>query len=112
MLFQTLKFYLARLSVSILLVFGVGFSALYFLHEVALPNVMFDDLAIQWAIFLICMFFGFVGYGMIGEQRFYNSLHSLKNIPPKSVVDNIKNQFESLIEFTYSSYFLPPTGKR
>ena len=112
MLFQTLKFYLARLSVSILLVFGVGFSALYFLHEVALPNVMFDDLAIQWAIFLICLFFGFVGYGMLGEQRFYNSLHSLKNIPPKSVVDNIKNQFESLIEFTYSSYFLPPTGKR
>ena len=112
MLFQTLKFYLARLSLSILLVFGVGFSALYFLHEVALPNVMFDDLAIQWAIFLICMFFGFVGYGMLGEQRFYNSLHSLKNIPPKSVVDNVKNQFESLIKFTYSSYFLPPTGKR
>jgi hypothetical protein len=112
MLFQTLKFYLARLSVSILLVFGVGFSALYFLHEVALPNIMFDDLAIQWAIFLICLFFGFVGYGMLGEQRFYNSLHGLKNIPPKSVVDNIKNQFESLIEFTYSSYFLPPTGKR
>lgn len=112
MLFQTLKFYLARLSVSILLVFGVGFSALYFLHEVALPNIMFDDLAIQWAIFMICLFFGFVGYGMLGEQRFYNSLHGLKNIPPKSIVDNIKNQFESLIEFTYSSYFLPPTGKR
>jgi hypothetical protein len=112
MLFQTLKFYLARLTVSFFLVFGVGFSALYFLHEVALPNVMFDDLAIQWSIFLVCLFFGFVGYGMLGEQRFYNSLHGLKNIPPSSVVGNIKNQFENLIEFTYSSYFLPATGKR
>jgi hypothetical protein len=112
MLFQTLKFYLARLTVSFFLVFGVGFLALYLLHEVALPNVMFDDLAIQWSIFLVCLFFGFAGYGMLGEQRFYNSLHSLKNIPPKSVVGNIKSQFENLIEFTYSSYFLPATGKR
>jgi hypothetical protein len=98
--------------VSIFLVFGVGFLSLYFLHEVALPFVMFDDLAIQWSIFLVCLFFGFVGYGMLGEQRFYNSLHGLKNIPPKSVVGNIKSQFENLIEFTYSSYFLPATGKR
>lgn len=112
MLFQTLKFYLARLTVSFFLVFGVGFSALYFLHEVALPNIMFDDLAIQGTIFLVCLFFGFVGYGMLGEQRFYNSLHGLKNIPPNSVVEDIKSQFENLIEFTYSSYFLPATGKR
>ncbi len=112
MLFQTLKFYLARLTVSLFLVFGVGFSALYFLHEVALPNVMFDDLAIQWSIFLVCLFFGFVGYGMLGEQRFYNSLHDLKNISPNSIVGNIKKQFDNLIEFTYSSYFLPATGKR
>jgi hypothetical protein len=112
MLFQTLKFYLARLTVSFFLVFGVGFSALYFLHEVALPNILFDDLAIQWSIFLVCLFFGFVGYGMLGEQRFYNSLHGLKNIPPNSVVRDIKSQFENLVELTYSSYFLPATGKR
>jgi hypothetical protein len=112
MLLQTIKFYLARLTVSIFLVFGAEFPALYFLHEVALPSVMFDDLAIQWSIFLVCLFFGFVGYGMLGEQRFYNSLHGLKNVSPKSVVENIKIQFESLIEFTYSSYFLPATGKR
>jgi len=112
MLFQTLKFYLARLTVSFFLVFGVGFSGLYLLHEVALPNVMFDDLVIQLSIFLVCLFFGFVGYGMLGEQRFYNSLYGLKNISPKSVVGNIKNQFEDLIDFTYSSYFLPATGKR
>jgi len=112
MLYQTLKFYLARLTASFFLIFAAGFSALYFIHEVALPNVIFDDLAIQGSIFLVCLFFGFVGYGMVGEQRFYNSLHGLKSISPKSVVANIKNQFENLIEFTYSSYFLPATGKR
>ena len=112
MFFQTLKFYLARLTVSTFLGFGVGFLALYLLHEVALPNVMFDDLAIQWSIFLVSLFFGFVGYGMLGEQRFYNSLHGLKNVSPNSVVGKIKSQFESLIEFTYSSYFLPVPGKR
>ena len=112
MLFQTLKFYLARFTVSTFLGFGVGFGALYLLHEVALPNVIFDDLAIQWSIFLVSLFFGFVGYGMLGEQRFYNALHGLKNISPNSVVGKIKSQFESLIEFTYSSYFLPVPGKR
>ncbi len=112
MLYQTLKFYFARFAATLFLMFGVGFTALYFLHEVALPNTTFDDLAIQWSIFLVCLFFGFIGYGMFGEQRFYNALHDLKNISPNSVVESIKCQFENLIEFTYSSYFLPGTGKR
>ena len=86
--------------------------ALYFIHEIALPNIVFDDLVVQWSIFLICLFFGFVGYGMLGEQRFFNALHDLKNISPDSIVESIKCQFENLIEFTYSSYFLPGTGKR
>jgi len=112
MLYQTLKFYFARFAVTLFLMFGLGFAALYFIHEVALPNVVFDDLAIQWSLFLICLFFGFIGYGMLGEQRFYNALHDLKNISPDSVVETIKCKFENLIEFTYSSYFLPGTGKR
>ncbi len=112
MLYQTIKFYFARLTATLFLMLGLGFSTLYFIHEVALPNVVFDDFAIQLSMFLVCLFFGFIGYGMLGEQRFYNSLHGLKNIPPKSVVENIKCQFENLIEFTYSSYFLPSTGKR
>tara|TARA_Y100001960_G_C14762111_1_gene874689 strand:+ start:506 stop:1978 length:1473 start_codon:yes stop_codon:yes gene_type:complete len=93
------------------MVVGIGFSSLYFIHEVALPNVVFDDVAIQWTIFLTCLFFGFIGYGMLGEQRFHNSLYGLKNISPKSIVKNIKNQFEELIKLTYSSYFLPAKGK-
>jgi len=92
--------------------FGIGFSSLYFIHEVALPNIVFDDLAVQWSIFLVCLFFGFIGYGMLGEQRFSNALYRLKNIPPNSFAENIKFQFENLIELTYSSYFLPSTGKR
>lgn len=112
MLYQTIKYCFARIAVSLFLVFGVGFSTLYFIHEVALPNNQFDDLAIQWSILLISLFFGFVGYGMVGEQRFFNSLHNLKNISPQAVTENIRNQFENLIEFTYSSYFLPATGKR
>ena len=112
MLYQTIKFYFARFAVTLFLMFGLGFASLYLIHEVALPNLVFNDLAIQWSLFLICLFFGFIGYGMLGEQRFYNGLHQLKNISPDSVVERIKCQFENLIEFTYSSYFLPSTGKR
>ena len=112
MLLQTLKFYLARIAVSLILIFGLGFSFLFFLHEVALPAVLFDDVAIQLTIIIVCVFFGFIGYGMVGEQRFFNSLHFLENISPQSSPDNIKSQHENLLNFTYSSYFLPETGKR
>ena len=112
MLHQSIKFYFARFACTLFLMFGIGFSGLYFIHEVALPNIVFDDLAVQWSIFLVCLFFGFIGYGMLGEQRFSNALYKLKNIPPNSLAENIKFQFENLIELTYSSYFLPSTGKR
>ena len=112
MLLQTLKFYLARIAVSLILIFGLGFPFLFFLHEVALPSVVFDDMAIQLAITIVCLFFGFIGYGMVGEQRFFNSLHILKNVSPQSSSENIKSQHENLLDFTYSSYFLPETGKR
>ena len=112
MLYQTLKFYLARIAVSLILIFGLGYTVLFFLHEVALPNVLFDDVAIQWAIVLVCLFFGFIAYGMVGDQRFFNVLHFLKGVSPRSEPEDIKNQFENLLSFTYSSYFLPDTGKQ
>ena len=112
MLHQTLKFYLARIAVSLTLIFGLGYTVLFFLHEVALPNVLFDDVAIQWAIVLVGLFFGFIAYGMVGDQRFFNALHFLKNASPRSKTEDIKNQFENLLSFTYSSYFLPDTGKQ
>ena len=112
MFYQTLKFYQARIAVSLILIFGLGFTFLFFLHEVALPNVLFDDVPIQLAIIVVCLFFGFIAYGMVGEQRFFNALHFLKNISPQSNPDDIKNQYENILSFTYSSYFLPDTSKR
>ena len=79
---QTIKFYFARFACTLFLMFGIGFSSLYFIHEVALPNIVFDDWAVQWSIFLVCLFFGFIGYGMLGEQRFSNALHNLKKYLP------------------------------
>jgi hypothetical protein len=111
MLYQTLKFYLARIAISLILIYGLGFTTLYFLHEVALPNILFDDVLIQWAIVLVCLFFGFIASGMIGDQRFFNAMHFLKEVPPESKPEDIKNQFENLLSFTYSAYFLPETGK-
>ena len=93
MLYQTLKFYLARIAVSLTLIFGLGYTVLFFLHEVALPNVLFDDVAIQWGIVLVCLFFGFIAYGMVGDQRFFNALHFLKDISPWSKPEDIKNPF-------------------
>ncbi len=112
MLYQTLKFYLARIAVSLILIFGLGYTVLFFLHEVALPNVLFDDVAIQWAIVLVCLFFGFIAYGMVGDQRFFNALHFLKDISPWSKPEDIKNQFDNLLSVTYASYFLPDRGKQ
>ena len=51
----------------------IGYSFLYFIHEVALPNIIFDDVVIQWTVFIICLFFGFVGYGMLGDCLLYTS---------------------------------------
>ena len=112
MLYQTLKFYLARIAVSLALIFGLGYTVLFFLHEVALPNVLFDDVAIQWGIVLVGLFFGFIAYGMVGDQRFFNALHFLKDISPWSKPEDIKNQFDNLLSSTYASYFLPDTGKQ
>jgi hypothetical protein len=39
-------------------------------------------------------------------------VHSLKNVPPQANSENIKFKYENLIRFTYTSCFLPATGKR
>ena len=80
----------------------MGYTVLFFLHEVALPNVLFDDVAIQWGIVLVCLFFGFIAYGMVGDQRFFNALHFLKDISPWSKPEDIKNQFDNLLSSTYA----------
>ena len=93
------------------LVVVLGYMSLYFVHEVALPDVYFNDLWIKWTVVGICLFFGFVVYGIFGEHRFVNALNSLKHIDLKEVGPEIRTQFQNLVEFTRSSYFMPGKGR-
>jgi hypothetical protein len=110
MFYQSFKYILARIGLTLFLVLAFGYMSLYFVHEVALPNVYFNDLWIKWAVVGICLFFGFVVYGIFGEHRFISALNSLKHIDLKTVGPEIREQFQSLVEFTRSSYFLPGKG--
>jgi len=111
MFYQSFKYFLVRTGLTLFLVLVFGYMSLYFMHEVALPNVYFNDLWIKWAVVGICLFFGFVVYGIFGEHRFLSSLISLKYIDLKTVGPEIRKQFQNLVEFTGSSYFLPGKGR-
>jgi len=110
MFYQSFKYFLVRTGLTLFLVLVFGYLSLYFVHEVALPNVYFNDLWIKWAVVGICLFFGFVVYGIFGEHRFLSALSSLKHIDLKTVGPEIRAQFQELVEFTGSSYFLPGKG--
>ncbi len=112
MLFQSLKYIFARVGLSFFLFVGVGFSVLYFIHELTFPNQAFDDSTIQWAMAVVSTFFGFFAYSMVGEQKFQNAFHALKNVGAKSNIEDVIQRFEALVYFTYSSYFLPGEGRR
>lgn len=100
------------MGLTLFLILVFGYMSLYFVHEVALPNVYFNDLWIKWAVVGICLFFGFVVYGIFGEHRFLSALSSLKHINLKNVGPEIREQFQRLVEFTRSSYFLPGKGRQ
>ncbi|MEE8259423.1 MAG: SPOR domain-containing protein [Nitrospinaceae bacterium] len=110
MFYQSFKYFLVRTGLTLFLVLVFGYLSLYFVHEVALPNVYFNDLWIKWAVVGICLFFGFVVYGIFGEHRFLSALSSLKHIDLKTVGPEIRARFQELVEFTGSSYFLPGKG--
>jgi hypothetical protein len=110
-MYQALKYIFIRIGASLFLLLTFGFLTLYFIHEVALPSTSFDDSFIQWAIFFICLFIGFFAYGLVGEQKFYNAMYKLKNISGSMKPEEIIGGFQSLIDFTYSSCFLPSKGK-
>ena len=113
MVFQTVKFFLVRAGLSIFLMMTLGFGALYFFHEVALPHVWVDDTVIQWLLGFVCLFLGFFAYGLFGEHLFDDTLRSLKGVGPEGMKEqDIIRQFENLLEFTFSSYFLPGRGRR
>jgi len=111
MFYQSFKYILVRTGLTLFLILVLGYLSLYFVHEVALPNLYFNDLWIRWAVVCICLFFGFVVFGIFGEHRFLNALNDLKHIDLKTVGPEIRKQFQSLVEFTGSSYFLPAKGR-
>jgi hypothetical protein len=79
---------------------------------VALPIAIFDDFFIQWTLLVICLFIGFFAYGLVGEQKFYNSLHKLMNFPSAVKSEEIVDGFQLVLDLTYTSYFYPSKGKR
>ncbi len=111
-MFQTLKFFLLRIGTSLFLFIFLGFFTLYLVHEIALPQTGFDDEMIQWTLLFICVFFGFFATGQIGDQRFHNAFHALKEVGPLNDKHLITDQFENLLLFTESAYFLPGQSRR
>jgi len=111
-MFQTIKYFLVRAGISLFLLLVFGFFTLYVVHEIALPNTAFDDGMIQSAILFICVFMGFFAYGQIGDQLFLNAFHALKDVGPLFDKEVIVRQFENLLRFTESSYFLPGQARR
>lgn len=111
-MFQTVKYFLVRTGISLFLLIVFGFFSLYVVHEIALPRTAFDDEMIQWALLFICVFMGFFAYGQIGDQRFLNAFHALKDVGPLYDKGVIVRQFENLLRFTESSYFLPGQARR
>jgi hypothetical protein len=111
MIYQALKYIFIRIGLSFLLLLTFGFFALYFFHEVALPNTSFNDSILQWVLLFVSLFIGFIAYGLVGEQRFHNAMHSLKNISTDVKSEEVIEGFQAVLDFTYSAYFLPKKGK-
>ena len=111
-MYQALKYIFTRIGISLFLLLTFGFLVLYFVHEVALPSATFDDSFIQAALFFICLFIGVFAYGLVGEQKFHNAVYKLMNIPSAVESEEVIDGFQAVLDFTYSSYFLPGKGKR
>lgn len=112
MFYQTIKYYVVRTGLTFFLSLTLGYLALFFAHEVALPTAHFNDLWIKAVVGVICLFFGFVVYGMFGEHRFIRALEGLRHIDLKNAGPAVRKSFQGLVDFTESSYFLPGKGHR
>lgn len=112
MFYQSFKYYVVRTGLAFFLVLTFGYLTLFFVHEVALPGVHFNDLWIKAGAILVALFFGFVVYGMFGEHRFIRAQEGLKHIDLKNAGPETRKQFQGLVDFTESSYFLPGKGQR
>ena len=110
-MFQTFKFFLVRTGISLFMMLTFGFFGLYFFHEIALAGVFLNDEALHWFFGSIFIFFGFIGFGLWGEYRFKKFLNALQDLDPQTNEEFFISQYEDLIDFTRSSYFLPSKGK-
>ncbi len=111
MTYQTIKYFLVRIGISIFLMGVLGFIILYFFHEVASTAGRVDDDVLHWVLSAIFLFFGFVVYGLWGERRFEKALKELRDIDTNEDEMEVIVQFERLINFTQSSFFLPGMGR-
>jgi hypothetical protein len=111
MTYQTFKYLLVRIGISIFLMGFFGFLILYFFHEVASTAGRIDDDILHWVLAAVFLFFGFVVYGLWGERRFEKALKELRDIESNEDEMGIVVQFERLISFTQSSFFLPGMGR-
>jgi hypothetical protein len=111
MTYQTFKYFFVRVGISIFLMGIFGFMILYFFHEVASTAGRIDDDILHWILAAVFLFFGFVVYGLWGERRFEKALKELRDIEANEDEIGIVVQFERLISFTHSSFFLPGMGR-
>jgi uncharacterized protein YneF (UPF0154 family) len=110
--YQTYKYFVVRLGISIFFLLTAGFLVLYLVHEVALQQAVIQGDALKWGLGLISLIIGFTAYGFIGENSFKKSLENLEDIDLKADEKQVIKQFEKLLRFTYSSCFLPGKGKK
>ncbi len=112
MIYQSYKYFIVRLGISIFFLLTMGFMALYFIHEIVLQQAVIQGDAIKWGMVFISLVVGFTAYGFIGESSFKKALEDLDDIDLKTDEKNVVKQFEKLLRLTYSSCFLPGKGKK
>ncbi|MFQ5482386.1 MAG: SPOR domain-containing protein [Nitrospinaceae bacterium] len=114
MVYQAFKYITVRLGISVTLMMTVGFGVLFFVHEVAVGGAPMDDIVLEGSLFGASLLLGFVIFGWIGQWRFAMALRALQGSQVDDAEETIdpREQFQSLIRFTRSSYFWPGTGRR
>lgn len=112
MLYQSYKYFVVRVGVSVFILVTFGFMTLFFIHEVALPNVHVDGTAVKLGLIVFSLILGFMAYGFAGGNGFKKTLADLDDIDLKADEKKITARFEALLRYTYSSYFLPGLGKK
>lgn len=85
----------------------LGFSALYFIHEVATPDVAIDDTLIELSLVAVCLLIGFYVPGRFAEWYLTREIHRLKEIDLGSDEKIVLDRFQKLFSYTESYRFLP-----